>query len=81
MTQSILAESPARRLRALIDAPDILAFHGVFDGFSARLVEKVGYTAAFITGIPIPPSTPISPTSRRRKSGPPISAWWVPPSG
>jgi len=50
MTQSILAESPARRLRALIDAPDILVLPGVFDGFSARLVEKMGYTAAFITG-------------------------------
>jgi 2-methylisocitrate lyase-like PEP mutase family enzyme len=50
MTQSSLAESPARRLRALIDAPDILVLPGVFDGFSARLVEKMGYTAAFITG-------------------------------
>jgi 2-methylisocitrate lyase-like PEP mutase family enzyme len=50
MTQSVLAESPAGRLRTLIDAPDILVLPGVFDGFSARLVEKMGYTAAFITG-------------------------------
>jgi len=50
MTQSALAESPSRRLRALIDAPDILVLPGVFDGFSTRLVEKMGYTAAFITG-------------------------------
>jgi 2-methylisocitrate lyase-like PEP mutase family enzyme len=50
MTQSAVSPSPARRLRALIDARDILVLPGVFDGFSARLVEKMGYTAAFITG-------------------------------
>ena len=50
MTQPPLTASPAKRLRALIDGPDILALPGVFDGFSARLVEKMGYTAAFITG-------------------------------
>lgn len=50
MTQSVVSASPARRLRALIDARDILVLPGVFDGFSARLVEKMGYTAAFITG-------------------------------
>jgi len=50
MTQSFPAESPARRLRTLIDARNILVLPGVFDGFSARLVEKMGYTAAFITG-------------------------------
>src|SRR4030088_690278 len=42
--------SPAKRLRALIDAPEILVLPGVFDGFSTRLVEKLGYTAAFVTG-------------------------------
>src|SRR5437773_2505539 len=42
--------SPASRLRALMNAPDILVLPGVFDGFSTRLVEKMGYTAAFITG-------------------------------
>jgi 2-methylisocitrate lyase-like PEP mutase family enzyme len=50
MTQSFPAESSARRLRTLIDARNILVLPGVFDGFSARLVEKMGYTAAFITG-------------------------------
>ena len=49
MTQSFPAESSARRLRTLIDARNILVLPGVFDGFSARLVEKMGYTAAFIT--------------------------------
>jgi 2-methylisocitrate lyase-like PEP mutase family enzyme len=37
-------------LRALIDAPQILTLHGVYDGFSARLVEHCGFTSAFITG-------------------------------
>ena len=43
-------ESPGKRLRALINAPEILVLPGVFDGFSTRLVEQAGYTAAFITG-------------------------------
>src|SRR5437868_13782790 len=42
--------SSGKRLRALIDAPEILVLPGVFDGFSTRLVSKFGYTAAFITG-------------------------------
>ena len=50
MTHSVLTSTPAKRLRALINAPDILVLPGVFDGFSTRLVEKMGYTAAFITG-------------------------------
>src|SRR6266436_7939453 len=50
MIQSAPKPSPAARLRALINAPDILVLPGVFDGFSTRLVEKLGYTAAFITG-------------------------------
>jgi 2-methylisocitrate lyase-like PEP mutase family enzyme len=43
-------ETPGKRLRALINAPEILVLPGVFDGFSTRLVEQAGYTAAFITG-------------------------------
>src|SRR6195256_4174720 len=50
MTHSALTPTPAKRLRGLIDAPDILVLPGVFDGFSTRLVSKFGYTAAFITG-------------------------------
>jgi 2-methylisocitrate lyase-like PEP mutase family enzyme len=42
--------TPASRLRALVHATDVLVLPGVFDGFSTRLVEKMGYTAAFITG-------------------------------
>jgi 2-methylisocitrate lyase-like PEP mutase family enzyme len=43
-------ESSGKRLRAMINAPQILVMPGVFDGFSTRLVQKAGYTAAFITG-------------------------------
>jgi 2-methylisocitrate lyase-like PEP mutase family enzyme len=50
MAQSVSKTSRAKRLRALINAPDILVLPGVFDGFSTRLVERMGYTAAFITG-------------------------------
>ncbi len=50
MTKSTPKVSPGKRLRALIEAPEILALPGVFDGFSTRLVSKLGYTAAFITG-------------------------------
>lgn len=42
--------SKAGALRALINAPEILVLPGVFDGFSARLVEHSAYTAAFVTG-------------------------------
>ncbi len=42
--------SPGQRLRALIQAPEILVLPGVYDGFSTRLLKKLGYGAAFITG-------------------------------
>ena len=45
-----MKESVCKRLRRLIDAPEILALPGVFDGFSTRLVQRAGYKAAFITG-------------------------------
>src|SRR5438270_13071306 len=50
MPNPIRKPSPGTRLRALIDAHDILVLPGVFDGFSTRLVSKFGYAAAFITG-------------------------------
>src|ERR1700752_4368972 len=50
MAQPGSQSSPGKRLRALINAPDILILPGVFDGFSTRLVERLGYAAAFITG-------------------------------
>ena len=42
--------SPAQQLRKLIEAPEILLMPGVFDGFSAKLVEACGFKAGFITG-------------------------------
>src|SRR5205823_7356669 len=37
-------------LRTLIKAPDLLVMPGIFDGFSARLVEQAGFAAGFISG-------------------------------
>src|ERR1700751_4535144 len=42
--------SPGARLRALLAAPGIMVAPGVFDGFSLRLVEQMGYKTAAITG-------------------------------
>jgi 2-methylisocitrate lyase-like PEP mutase family enzyme len=42
--------SPPAALRTLIQAPDLLVMPGIFDGFSARLVEQAGFTAGFISG-------------------------------
>ena len=44
------ANEKRKLFRQLMNAPEILALPGVFDGFSARLVEQAGYPAAFITG-------------------------------
>jgi 2-methylisocitrate lyase-like PEP mutase family enzyme len=43
-------ESIGQSLRDLINAPEILVMPGVFDGLSARLVERSGFKAALITG-------------------------------
>src|SRR5258708_36017140 len=43
-------ETRGKRLRRLIEAPEILVMPGVFDGFSTRLVTHAGYPSAFITG-------------------------------
>ena len=45
-----IAASPGRRLRDLLDAPGILVCPGVYDGFSARLVEQMGFRTAAISG-------------------------------
>ncbi len=42
--------SPGRRLRELLAAPGILICPGIYDGFSARLVEQMGFTTAAISG-------------------------------
>jgi 2-methylisocitrate lyase-like PEP mutase family enzyme len=42
--------SPGARLKQLINAPEILVSPGVYDGYSARLVEKAGFKSGSITG-------------------------------
>ncbi len=42
--------SRGARLKQLINAPEILVAPGVYDGYSARLVEKAGFKSASITG-------------------------------
>src|ERR1700722_8657695 len=44
------AESPGRRLQAILAEPGIMICPGVFDGFSARLVEAMGFKTAAISG-------------------------------
>jgi 2-methylisocitrate lyase-like PEP mutase family enzyme len=39
-----------KKLRELIGAPEILVMPGVFDGYSARLLEPSGFTAGMVTG-------------------------------
>jgi len=36
--------------RALVEAPEILVLPGIYNGFSARLVQQAGFRAASITG-------------------------------
>ena len=42
--------SPGAKLRALLNQPGIVVSPGVFDGFSLRLVEAMGYKTAAISG-------------------------------
>lgn len=43
-------KSKGRRFKELLQAPDILVAPGVYDGFSARIVEASGFEAATISG-------------------------------
>ncbi len=43
-------KSKGRRFKELLEAPDILVAPGVYDGFSARIVEASGFEAATISG-------------------------------
>jgi len=44
------AASKGRQLKDLINSPQILVTPGVYDGYSARLVEKAGFKSGSITG-------------------------------
>ena len=41
---------PTTRLRELIDSPGIVVAPGIYDGVSARLVERAGFECAYMTG-------------------------------
>ena len=41
---------PAAKLRALLKGPEIVVAPGAFDALSARLVERAGFPAVYITG-------------------------------
>lgn len=42
--------SPGQKLRELINAPEILVMPGIFDGYSAHLVDRCGFKAGFVSG-------------------------------
>jgi len=44
------AGTPGTRLRALLDAGELIVAPGVFDGISAHLVRRMGFKAAYLTG-------------------------------
>ncbi len=41
---------PGRRLRALVDAPEILVAPGAYDAITARVIERAGFPAVYMTG-------------------------------
>ena len=42
--------APGARLRALIDAPEILVAPGAYDAITARVIEQAGFSAVYMTG-------------------------------
>src|SRR6056297_873374 len=50
-------QTPAARLRALLDKPGTVALPGVFDALSARLAEQAGFDAVFTSGFGIAATT------------------------
>jgi 2-methylisocitrate lyase-like PEP mutase family enzyme len=42
-------KTPAAKLRKLLSKPDILLVPGCFDALSARLIERAGFHAAFMS--------------------------------
>jgi len=49
----VLQPSPARRLRELLDGPDLLQMPGCFDAMSARLIEQAGFPLGFMSGFAV----------------------------
>ncbi|MDY7081859.1 MAG: isocitrate lyase/PEP mutase family protein, partial [Halobacteria archaeon] len=48
---------PGRRLRRLIEEPEITALPGAFDALSAKLVEEAGFETVFTSGFGLSAST------------------------
>lgn len=48
--QTQIATRPTQRMRELLAGPDLIVSPGVYDGYSVRLVEKMGYKTACTTG-------------------------------
>ncbi len=48
-----MIESPAARLRRLLQGPDILIMPCCFDAFSARLIERHGFPLTFMSGFAV----------------------------
>jgi len=67
MDAAVNPSSPGARLRALLAAPGIMVAPGVYDGFSLRLVEQMGYKTAAISGAGLDQdrdgSTPATPAN------------------
>jgi 2-methylisocitrate lyase-like PEP mutase family enzyme len=45
-----LADSPARRLRELVVAPEILVLPGAQNALSALVIAQAGFEAVYVTG-------------------------------
>ncbi len=45
--------SQAEKLRRLLAGPEVLVLPGCFDAFSARLIERAGFKAAFMGGFAV----------------------------
>ncbi|MBC7781769.1 MAG: oxaloacetate decarboxylase [Proteobacteria bacterium] len=43
-------DSPGKQFKALMHAPEILIQPGIYDGYSARLIERAGFRSASISG-------------------------------
>jgi 2-methylisocitrate lyase-like PEP mutase family enzyme len=50
MTNPSTQLSPGRRMRDLLAKPEIMVCPGIYDGFSARLAEQMGFHTAAISG-------------------------------
>lgn len=50
VSEAMASDAPRRSLKSLIGEAGPLILHAIYDGFTARLVERFGYSAAFLSG-------------------------------